>query len=498
MGLTSVWQDRRPRATVADPPTVSGEWEVIVIGAGITGLTAAGLLARAGLSVAVLEGRHVGAGTTGRSTAKVSLLQGTHYSRIARRHPTSVLRHYAEANAEGQAWIARFCDYHGVAIQERPAYTYATTASGAKAVRSELEALHKAGLGSATWVDEAPLPFKIRGAVMMPDQCQVDPMELLTALAADAVQHGARIIEGARVRRVQGREHLSVVTDAGTATAPTVVVATNMPILDRGGFFARAKPHRSYALAFRTPAQAVDGMYLSADAPTRSLRDTPDGDHSLLLVGGEGHKTGAATSERARLDGLRQWTLRNFPEAEETHAWSAQDYLPHHGLPYVGPILPGTDNLLVAGGYSKWGMANGVAAALALAEQILDGHMEWAHILHPWTTHELSGLPDAAKLNLEVGVELTTGWIRPLLRPGVGSVPSEGEGVVRYDRPGRPTAVARVGGAERRVSAVCTHLGGVVRWNDAEHSWDCPLHGSRFDFDGEVLEGPATCGLRRR
>ena len=172
--------------------------------------------------------------------------------------------------------------------------------------------------------------------------------------------------------------------------------------------------------------------------------------------------------------------------------------MPLHALPYAGPLVPGSDEILVAGGYSKWGMTNGVAAALALSGRILGGHMEWAEVFEPWSTRELRGLVDGARINAEVGVEMAAGWIRPVFSPGVGAAPAEGDGQVRLDHPGTPTAIARTDGVERRVSAVCSHLGGIVRWNDAERSWDCPLHGSRFDPDGEVLDGPATCGLGRR
>jgi nitrite reductase/ring-hydroxylating ferredoxin subunit len=239
-------------------------------------------------------------------------------------------------------------------------------------------------------------------------------------------------------------------------------------------------------------------MYLSADSPTRSLRDAPADAGSLLLVGGNGHKPGASVSEQSRIADLREWTLQHFPDAEESHAWSAQDYLAHHGLPFAGPILPGSESLLVAGGYSKWGMTNGVAAALSLSGRVLGGHLEWAEAFEPWSSRELSGLPTSARANAEVGVELTSGWIRPLLHSGGGAPPAEGEGVVRQDGVGVPTATSQDGDVVRRVSAVCTHLGGIVRWNDAERSWDCPLHGSRFGPDGAVLEGPATCGLRNR
>jgi glycine/D-amino acid oxidase-like deaminating enzyme len=496
MTLTSLWRDRHPRSPAADA-SVSGDYDVVVVGAGITGLTTALLLARAGCSVAVLEARQVGAGTTGGSTAKVSLLQGTQLSRISGRHPDTVVRDYVSANTEGQAWLARFCADHGVGMQRRPAYTFATTDRGRRAARSEYDVARRAGL-EVTWVDETALPFSTTGAVRLDDQLQVDPMELLDVLVREATAHGATIVEGARVRRVTGRNPVRVVTNVGTVSAETVIVATNMPILDRGAFFARAKPARSYGLAFRTAEPAVDGMYLSAESPSRSLRDAPDPAGSLLLVGGNGHKPGAPVSESKKLDELREWTAAHFPGSEETHAWSAQDYVPHHGLPFVGPLLPGRGEVLVAGGYSKWGMTNGVAAAVSLAGRILGGRHKWAAILEPWRSPELRGLLDSARINGEVGLEMTWGWLRPVVHPGGGAPSRDGEGEVRLDRVGTPTATARVDGTESRVSAVCTHLGGVVRWNDAERSWDCPLHGSRFGPDGDVLEGPATCGLKRR
>ena len=488
MTLTSLWQDRHPRST--PPPatdTLDETTDVVIVGGGLTGLTTAVLLSRAGKAVTVLEARRIGDGTTGGSTAKVSLLQGTQMSRIARQHPTSTLRSYAEANAEGQAWLARFCDDHGVATQRRTAYTYATTPSGERSARREVDAARRAGL-HVEWREGLSLPFETRGAAALDDQLQVDPMEVLEALEKEARANGVHIVEGARVTHVRGRDPVRAITDRGTVTADLAVLATNMPILDRGGFFARMKPARSYGLAFTTPTAVVDGMYLSADSPSRSLRDAPgDGAGSMLLVGGEGHTTGRSGATSLRLESLRRWTHQHFPGAAETHAWSAQDYQPTHGLPFVGPLLPNNDEILVAGGYSKWGMTNAVAAALALSGRVLGGHMEWAETFHPWRASSLRGLPADALVNAEVGVEMARGWMRPLL----------GSKDVHYDRVGAPSAAVADDGTQR-LSAVCTHLGGIVRWNDAERSWDCPLHGSRFDTDGEVLEGPATCGLRSR
>jgi len=474
MTLPSVWQDRHPAPPAVDSHAPSGAWEVVVVGGGITGLTTALLLGRAGCRVLLVEARRLGAGTTGRSTAKLSLLQGTMLSRIRRRHSADVVRDYVDGHRTGQAWVARLCEEHGVATQTRPAYTYANGEAGHRAVRAEHAAAREAGL-DATWVDDVPLPFPTRGAVRLEGQLQLDPLELVAALTAEAARHGVTIAEGHRVRRVRGRGPVRLsLTDSpdDTVTANRVVLATNMPLLDRGGFFGRMSPERSYSVAFRTPSQAVDGMYLSADEPSRSLRDAPDGPDgagSLLLVGGNGHVTGRSVPTSHRLDQIRAWTGDHFPGAVETQAWSAQDSAPAHALPYAGPLLPGQDRLLVAGGFSKWGMTGGVAAAIALSAEILGGgtaQPTWARSWRPWGRSEITGLPGTALLNAEVGVELARGWVRPLRRSGTG--------------PG-----------------VCTHLGGRLVRNDAEGSWDCPLHGSRFDEDGSVLEGPAVCPMRR-
>ena len=422
MPLLSVWQAAHQRTPLA-APLVEGHFDVIVVGGGITGATTALQLGKAGTSVLLVEARRLAAGTTGGSTAKVSALQGTQLGRIARRHGQGVVDQYVTATLEAQSWVTRFCEDHAVTAQHRPAYTYATTTRGLRAARREHRLAQRAGL-PVTWVDEPALPFATRGAVRLDDQLQVDPVDLVDTLAEQARSHGVQVVEGARVERVRGRGPVRVETSAGTATADRVVVATNLPVLDRGAWFARLKPARSYSVAFRTPVPAVDGMYLSADSTSRSLRDAELGGESLLLVGGEGHTTGRGGPTGPRLDALREFTAEHFPQAEETHAWSAQDYLPSHGLPVAGPLLPGRDEVLVAGGFAKWGMTSGVAAALALTGRILGSHQEWASVLEPWTRSEVTGLPTAAVANAEVGLEMTAGWVRPV----VGSVPGAGSG----------------------------------------------------------------------
>ncbi len=235
-------------------------------------------------------------------------------------------------------------------------------------------------------------------------------------------------------------------------------------------------------------------MLLSAGSATRSVRDAPSADGSLLLVGGEGHPVGRHDgSTNDRLDTLRAWTEAWFPGAEETHAWSAQDYSSHDGLPAIGALPRGRGHVFLATGYGKWGLTNGVAAAISITKLIHGHRAGWQTTISHRVTRP-SGALEIARLNAAVAVHL----VGDLAVAEVRSVrePEEGEGIV--GRSGLlPIGRARVDGRTCSVVALCSHLGGTLQWNDAERSWDCPLHGSRFTDEGDVLEGPATRPLRR-
>jgi len=269
------------------------------------------------------------------------------------------------------------------------------------------------------------------------------------------------------------------------------VLATGIPILDRGGFFARLKPSRSYSFAFDVPGAITRPMFISAGSPTRSVRYAPVEGGEKLIVAGAGHPVGRK-SPTAELDELLSWAKKHYPGAVLTHRWSAQDYTPIDRLPYVGAILPGNEKIYVATGFNKWGLSAGVAAGLVLSGRILGGQLDWARAFAAWSPHELAGLATALQSNLQVGFHMTTGWLTPIARSW-SSVADEG-GVVSGP-PWHLQARSSVDGVQREVSPVCPHLGGIVNWNDADKCWECPLHGSRFAPDGTLLEGPATRGL---
>jgi Rieske Fe-S protein len=232
-------------------------------------------------------------------------------------------------------------------------------------------------------------------------------------------------------------------------------------------------------------------MYLSAESPGRSLRTYPSGAGELLITGGNSHQVGKEPSPRARLDELLNWTRHHFPGAEPTHTWSGEDYRATNLMPFFGKLPRGGGQIFFATGYNKWGMSNSIAASLAITAEILGGQLAWADTIHRRVTSP-AGAAAAVALNAGTAKTMAEGWAKAeTARPDAGTVPGEGEGILL--RSGRkPVAVSTVDGTTCRVSAVCTHLGGILSWNDAERSWDCPLHGSRFSPSGDVLQGPTT------
>ncbi|QDB79242.1 FAD-dependent oxidoreductase [Georgenia sp. 311] len=529
--MTSLWLGAGP-GTVPDAERlaaepVTGRYDVAVVGAGLTGLATAVLLARAGVRVVVLEARWIGAGTTGHSTAKVSLLQGTRLSAIGARHGEDMVRQYVTGNRVGQEWLLAESARWDVPVQRRAALTYAAGPHQLPAAEDEHAAALRAGL-PVEWHEELSAPFPALAGTWLADQAQVDPVQLLAALARAAQDAGVVIRTGARVTELRGKDG-AVATSRGTVHADRVVLATGTPFADRGAYFARLEPQRSYVLALEVDAPTDLPMSITAGTPTRSLRTAPHGDGEVVLVGGASHVVGRTESPRARVENLLSWGRRWFPDARLVARWSAQDYHPVDELPYVGPLVPRDTRVHVATGFAKWGMTNGVAAAHLLAAALVGETPEWCDAYRTWSRHEMSGLTEAVRLNAGAAARLAGGYVRAMTAPETGSAPttadasaaeqadatpvqeggSDADGTAAPEAPAEgtgcvvrhglhPVAVSTVDGVTRAVSAVCPHLGGVLRWNDEEMSWDCPLHGSRFTADGELLEGPATRGLATR
>ncbi|CAN5838969.1 FAD-dependent oxidoreductase [soil metagenome] len=491
----SVWVGTTASSPSFPPLPGTVEVDVAVVGAGITGLTTAWLLKQAGATVAVIEAGQVASGTTGYTTAKVTSLHGLTYAELVAEHGSDKAQQYAAANQAGVERIAGLVEELDIDCQfeRRPAFTYTTEAPRRADVAAEVEVATSLGL-PATYLETTDLPFPVVAAVRFEHQAQFHPRRYCLALAGAIPGDGSHVFERTRALDIDESGGSPVLrTDGGDVKAGDVVVATLLPFVDLGGFFAKAHPVSSYALAARIDGEIPEGMYLGADSPTRSVRPVDlDGELGLIL-GGESHKVGQGGDTEQHYASLESWARSTFPVRSIDWRWSAHDYVPVDSVPYVGRS-PRSQRVHVATGFKKWGMTNGTAAGMILSDILLGRENPWSEVFDATRVGASSSAKEFVKENVKVGKRFVKDHVARLkappadtLTPGQGGlVDLEGDEVAAFRHPD---------GTLQAVSAICTHLGCVVQWNPAETTWDCPCHGSRFACDGQVLYGPATADL---
>ena len=488
---TSVWVDTGPEQPERPRLEASVDADVAVIGGGIVGITTALLLREAGARVVLLEANRLAHGVSGHTTAKVSSQHGLIYDRLRSEFGATSARTYGEANEAALRWMADRVEQDGIDcdFRRRASYAYLGLGSGLQDAEREAAAAIEAGL-PASLVEETPLPYPVAAAVRFDDQAEFHVRKYLLALAAQLEASGCELYERSHAVQVDADDRCVVKTPGGSVTAGHVVLATHYPFLDRALAFARVSQQRSYALLCRIAGEPPEGMFISGDSPTRSVRAVPVDGEELLLVGGEGHKTGEGGDTEERYRTLERFAREHWDVRSVAYRWSSQDGTTIDNVPYVGPLTPRTDRVLMATGFAKWGMTNGTAAAMILSDRVLGRENPWAALFNPNRVKPRAAVKFAeenAKVGLRfVGDRLTKRGTRPIedLAPGEGDIVRHAGEKVAGHRRDDGTLVA--------VSPLCTHLGCQVNWNTGERSWDCPCHGSRFAPDGEVLQGPAV------
>lgn len=483
--MTSPWLDG-PAPPARHPLARNLETDVVVVGAGIVGTTAALLLARAGARVVLLEGRRIAGGVSGNTTAKVTSLHGLTYASLTQERGAEVAAAYGRLNQRGIELITGLAGELAIEcdLRRKPSFTYTEDPANRDEIEREAEAAAALGL-PAEFTDGSDLPFAIAGAVRFRDQAEFDPVRYLRALADEFERLGGTIHEGTRAVGLSGR---TLATASGhEIRADRVVVATHLPFLDRGAFFARAEPERSYAITVRIDGEVPQGMYLSAGSPARSLRAIPHGGEELWMVGGESHRVGSR-DPRDAFAALESHARERFAVAAIVHRWAAHDFIGEDGLPYIGAVAPTSDRALTVTGLRKWGLAMGSAAVEMLCERIGGGRRPWPNAFDAQRLPRPSAASTLLKHNAASGLHFVADRLRRGSRDGI----APGEGRVVGSGLGQRAVYRDEEGRLHELSARCPHLGCIVAWNGAEGTWDCPCHGSRFEPLGEVIEGPAV------
>lgn len=465
--FVSYWVDTvplHPYPPLSDRVRVDVPVDVAIVGAGIVGITAGYLLKQEGLTVAVIERRSIARGVTGYTTAKVTSSHSLIYSKLVGSFGEDGARTYGLSNQAGIEKIAELADHLGIDCDFERAdnFVYTEDESSVDEIREEAEVAARLGL-PASFTTETELPFPIAGALRFTDQAQFNPRKYLGALAERIDGDGSYVFEDTVVTGVTEGHPCDIETERGTISATDVIVATHMPILDRGLFFTKVHPYRSYAIAGEVDGATMPrGMYISSGGPTRSIRSIADGDRRLLLVGGEGHKTGTEPDTMGHYERLQDWARARYGLEEPSYRWATQDNISVDKVPYVGRLTRGSDHVFTATGFGKWGMTNGTVSAMILTDHIVGRANEWAAL---YDSKRIKPAASAQKFVME-NAEVAAHFV--------------GDRILHGKNPR------------------CTHLGCVLRTNGAEGTWDCPCHGSRFDADGNVIQGPALAPLKPR
>jgi len=491
----SYWIATSPE-TGFPPLDGDGRVNVTVIGGGIAGITTAILLKKAGLTVALIDARRIVTGATGYTTAKITSLHRLIYADLIDRLGEEKARQYAGANQAGIETVAALVREYDIpcSFETKPAYTYAESAESRNSVAAEADAARSLGL-PATFVEDVPLPGRTYGAVVVENQAQFHPRNYLLLLAGHLPGEGSYVFETTRAVGLEEQPGgVTVKTNRGSLSSDYAVLATHYPIYDRpGAYFARMHPSRSYALGIRLDEPFPDGIFINAGGPVHSWRSQPAGDHDLVIVTGAAHDSGTVTDTREHYRSLEAYARSVYPVRSVDYRWSAQDYITADRVPYIGRIAEGHDRVFVATGFGKWGMAAGTAAGMILTDLIRGRENPWAEVFDPSRFKEQPEFPDRVQKKLEAAggtIRVDTGRFG---REVAVIPPREGK-VVEVD--GQKVAVYRdERGALRTLDPTCMHMGCTVAWNNAEETWDCPCHGSRYDADGKVIESPTVRDL---
>ena len=407
--------------------------DVLIIGGGITGILTAYYLQQAGIHYVLIEADRILRGITKNTTAKITSQHGLIYHKIMKKYGTDVAGLYLEAN-ETALWEYRKLSEH-ILCDFVPETNYVYSLADRSKLEKELDALEKLKFPAA-FKEDLPLPFSTAGAVAFPNQAKFHPLKFLAELSKSL-----HIYEHTKAQELSGH---FVTTDHGVIRAEKIIVATHFPILNKhGGYFLKMYQHRSYVLAL-AHAAISDGMYVDEANSGLSFRTH----QNFLLLGGGGHRTGKQGGNYME---LREFAAKYYPASHEAYHWATQDCMTLDGMPYIGQYSKHTPNLYVATGFNKWGMTSAMVAALLLRDLILDKKTPYAPVFSPsrsiWHPQLLYN-----------GIESATNLLTPTRKR-------------------------------------CPHLGCALKWNKAEHTWDCPCHGSRFSQHGELIDNPATDDL---
>ncbi|HLR65219.1 MAG TPA: FAD-dependent oxidoreductase [Pseudogracilibacillus sp.] len=495
---SSYWLQNKQRSY--EPLKKDIDCDICIVGGGIVGITSAYLLTKLHYKVVLIDEGQVLSKTTGHTSAKMTVQHGVKYSELIQNLGENEAKAYYEMNRTALEWMKEKiisdnldCDY-----AEEAAYVYALTESGLESLEAEYEAYNTLGI-DGTFERDLPFNIEVKGALKLEEQGRFHPVKYCKALLEQAINRGLKVYEETTaVNILDGEQQLVQTTSDYKIKANDVLITSHYPFYEGKGMYMmymmRMYPERSYVLCIKPKADLSKGMYINVESPARSVRKIDINGESALLIVGEEHRTGDNINTMEKYDALYQFAVEQFGIEKIYARWSTQDMMTVSGMPYIGPLTRKDEHILVATGFNKWGMTNGTAAARLLVDYITKQPIGSRQVFHPKHTYILRRFKAFAKQNKDVVAHLVKGKFEKG-QVEIDELQKNEAKIIRVDGERKGVYKNEVGDIFF-VDTTCTHIGCEVNWNEAEKTWDCPCHGSRFSYDGEVLEGPAEKPLQ--
>lgn len=495
--LTSLWQHEMPVYKPQNDPDIQTIYDVAIIGGGVTGISTAFHLQRAGKKCIVIEANNLCFGTTGGTTAHLNTLLDTPYTRIIKNFGKEDAQLVAKATAEAIYLIKASMVQNGIdcEFEDASAYLFSQTNDQTEELDEIYEACKEVGL-DVSYNLSLPLNIDFEKTIEVPGQGKFHPVKYVYGLARAFEKAGGIILQKTRVTGIEDTEGITVETNNGNFRAANLIYATHIPpgvnLLQM-----RCEAWRSYAMSFTAKDEKYthDLIYDMYD-PYHYIRSQKINGEEYLIVGGEDHKTGENENAEASFLRLESYIRKHFNVGEILFKWSSQYFEPADGLPYIGHLPGHPGNIFVATGYGGNGMTYSSVAAIVLTRMILEEESPYIKLFDPNRVKPIAGFATFLKQNVDAFKNFMGKWFdKEKLEEFAELAPGEGR-VIRYG--GEKLALYKDEQGElHALSPVCTHMKCSVAWNNAEQSWDCPCHGSRFSYDGKVLTGPADHDLEK-
>lgn len=452
---------------------------VCVIGGGITGLLTTYLLAKQNVDCVLIEANTIASSVTSNTSAKVTCQHGLIYDNVINKFSLEKAQQYAKANLNALNMYDRIVSQNNIDCDFERTPTYLYTTEDNDLLNKEYFAMEKVGLGGGLTA-KTTLPFEVKLALKMDNQAQFNPLAFLSSISQDLP-----IYENTKALEV---DQNTVITTGGKITADQIIVTTHFPFINAPGYyFARMHQERSYVTALKD-AGTLDGAYLGIDDIGYSFRTYKD----MIVFGGCGHRTGE-NQKGSNYEKLTNKAQEFYPNHKQVCSWSTQDCMTHDGVPYIGNYSSSVDNLYVATGFNKWGMTSSMAAAMILSDMILEKDNDCSEVFSPQRVSIMASAKELAKDGaktvtalIKQNLTIPSSKLTDLKAGHGGIVEHEGQKLGVYKKSEHHIYV---------VTTKCPHLGCELAWNPDDLSWDCPCHGSRFDYEGYILNNPSQKGL---